>query len=168
MEEFKMEEKTVVMQRPPKSPGFAGFLGMFPFGAGAFYNGQRLKAVLYLVIFGGLIDAMGHGNGPLVPLLFVGFIVFQFFDNIQSAKAINLAAAGQKATSDAVEGLPEVVTSGSVFWGVFLIILGALMILGNYQVIAVWENLGHLWPIAVIIIGLKLLIDSVATTQSTK
>lgn len=163
-----MDEKAIVPQRPPKSPGFAGFLGMFPIGAGAFYNGQRLKGLLYLIIFGGLIDAIGHGRGPLVPMLFAGFIVFQFFDNIQSAKAINLAAGRQKPAADTVENLPDVSTSGSIFWGIFLIVLGALMILGNFQVIPFWDNLGRLWPIGVIIIGVKLLADSVAKTKSTK
>ena len=68
-----MDNTTVVMPRPPKSPGFAGFLGMFPFGLGALYNGQRAKALLYLVVFAGLINAMDrHSSGAFVPLLFDG------------------------------------------------------------------------------------------------
>jgi hypothetical protein len=169
MEVQVMEEKTVVQQRPRKSPGFAGFLGIFPLGIGAFYNGQWLKGLLYLVVFGGLIDAFRHrGSGVFIAFLLTGFVFFQFFDNIQSARAINLAAAGQKPVAGAVEGLPEAVTSGSIFWGIFLIALGVLLILGNFQVIAFWENLGRLWPIGVIIIGLMLLLDSIAKAKSGK
>jgi len=164
-----MDEKAVVPQRPMKSPGFAGFLGMFPLGVGAFYNGQWLKGLLYLVIFGGLIDALRYrGSGVFVPFLLVGFIIFQFFDNIQSAKAINLAAADRKPGPEAARALPEIATSGSIFWGAFLIILGVLVLLGNFQIIPFYENLGRLWPIAVIIIGIKLLADSMAKAKSGK
>ena len=90
-----MEEKTAIPQRPQKSPGFAGVLGIFPFGVGALYNGQYTKALLYLVIFAGLTSMQGHGGQPFVGLLLTGFIVFQFFDNIQSARAINAAALGE-------------------------------------------------------------------------
>ncbi len=159
-----MEEKTVVTPRPRKSPGFAGFLGMFPFGLGALYNGQITKFVLYLVVFAGLISSMDkHSSGAFVPLLFTGFIFFQFFDNIHSAKAINEAAAGQSPTEAAL--LPEdIVSTGSIFWGAFLIVLGIVLILVNMEVIAL-DTLADFWPVAVIIIGLKLVFDSVARSK---
>ena len=106
-----MEDKTIVVQRPVKSPGLAGFLGIFPFGVGALYNGQKAKALLYLIIFAGLINAMDrHTSGAFVPLLFAGFIFFQFFDNIQSAKAIN-AAAANLPQAEAALGTEEIMTS---------------------------------------------------------
>jgi TM2 domain-containing membrane protein YozV len=159
-----MEDKTVVTPRPRKSPGFAGFLGMFPFGLGALYNGQIAKFVLYLVVFAGLIGTMDkHSSGAFVPLLFVGFIFFQFFDNIHSARAINEAAAGQPVSQAGL--LPEdVVSTGSVFWGAFLIALGLVLILINLEVIAL-DTLGDFWPVAVIIIGLKLVYDSVIKSK---
>jgi hypothetical protein len=159
-----MEDKTIVVQRPVKSPGFAGFLGIFPFGVGAFYNGQKAKALLYLVVFAGLINAMDkHTSGAFVPLLFTGFIFFQFFDNIQSAKAIN-AAAANLPQAEAALGTEEIMTSGSIFWGAFLIVLGAVLILANFEVIA-YDTLADFWPVAVIVIGLKLVYDSVAKSK---
>jgi TM2 domain-containing membrane protein YozV len=158
-----MEEKTPVPQtpqKPQKSPGFAGFLGIFPFGLGALYNGQFTKFLLYLILFAGLIDAMGRpGSGVVIPFLFVGFVFFQLFDNIQSAKAIN-AATLQKAESGAVPLIPDTASSGSIFWGAFLIALGILLVLGNFRIILFYENLRHIWPIAVIVIGLKLVADA--------
>jgi hypothetical protein len=159
-----MEDKTIVVQRPVKSPGFAGFLGIFPFGVGAFYNGQRAKALLYLVVFAGLINAMDkHVSGAFVPLLFTGFIFFQFFDNIQSAKAIN-AAAANLPQAEAALGTEEIMTSGSVFWGAFLIVLGVLLILANFEIVG-YDTLADFWPVAVIVIGLKLVYESVAKSK---
>lgn len=162
-----MEDKVIVPQRPPKSPGLAGFLGLFPFGAGAFYNGQRAKALLYLVVFAGLINAMDrHSSGAFVPLLFTGFIFFQFFDNIQSARAINEAAA--KGQTAAAAAMPEdIVSSGSIFWGIFLIALGTVLILANFEVIS-YDTLFDFWPVAVIVIGLKLVAESVAKSKNGK
>ncbi|OGD18054.1 MAG: hypothetical protein A2V76_03850 [Candidatus Aminicenantes bacterium RBG_16_63_14] len=163
-----MEEKTVVPQRPQKSPGFAGVLGIFPFGAGALYNGQYTKALLHLIIFAGLVHMQGRGGGqPFIGLLLAGFIVYQFFDNIQSARAINAGSAGQSPAAAVDQGLPELASSGSIFWGLVLIVLGVLLILANFEII-LYETLFDFWPVAVIIIGLKLVIDSVARSKNGK
>lgn len=156
--------KTVVTPKPQKSPGFAGFLGMFPFGLGALYNGQIAKFVLYLVVFAGLISTMDrHTGGAFVPLLFVGFIFFQFFDNIASARAINEASAGRPVEQAGL--LPEnIASTGSVFWGAFLIALGLGLILINFEIIAL-DTVADFWPVVVIIIGIKLVADSVLKTR---
>lgn len=161
-----MEERTAVPQRPQKSPGFAGVLGIFPFGVGALYNGQYTKALLYLVIFAGLTSMQGHGGQPFVGLLLTGFIVFQFFDNIQSARAINAAALGEVPAGAAAQPLPEITSSGSIFWGIVLIVLGVVLIMANFEVIS-YDALFDFWPIAVIVVGLKLVVDSVARTKKS-
>lgn len=163
-----MEERTIVPQRPQKSPGFAGVLGLIPFGIGAFYNGQWAKGLLYLVVGSGLISAMGHhGSGPFVPLLFTGFFFYQIFDNVQSAKAINAAAAGQAPAGSAAVALPEIPSAGSIFWGIVLIVLGVLLILANFEIIN-YDRLFDFWPVAVIVIGLKLVLDSVARSKKSQ
>ena len=164
-----MEERTVVPQqpqRPPKSPGLAGILAViFPFGGGALYNGQLTKALFHLIMFAGLVHAQRYGGAqPFMGLFLAGFIIYQFFDNIQSAKAIN--AAGGKLEPGASE-LPEAVQAGSVFWGAFLIVLGVLLILANFEVIA-YGTLADFWPVAVIVVGLKLVFDSVARSNKDK
>jgi len=161
-----MDERTAVPQRPQKSPGFAGVLGIFPFGVGALYNGQYTKALLYLVIFAGLTSMQGHGGQPFVGLLLAGFIVFQFFDNIQSARAVNAAALGEAPAGSLAQPLPEIAASGSIFWGIVLIILGVVLILANFEVIS-YDALFDFWPIAVIVVGLKLVLDSVARTKKS-
>ena len=162
-----MEERTAVPQRPQKSPGFAGVLGIFPFGVGALYNGQYTKALLYLVIFAGLTSMQGHGGQPFVGLLLAGFIVFQFFDNIQSARTVNAAALGEVPAGAAAQPLPEIASSGSIFWGIVLIVLGVVLIMANFEVIS-YDALFDFWPIAVIVVGLKLVVDSVARTKKSQ
>ncbi len=163
-----MEERTVIPQRPLKSPGFAGILGIFPFGAGALYNGQYTKALLHFVIFAGLVSMQGRGGGqPFLGLLLAGFIVYQFFDNIASARAINAAGAGEAPAAAGVAALPDVTSSGSIFWGIVLIVLGVLLIMANFEIIS-YDRLFDFWPVAVILIGFKFVLDSVAANKSKK
>jgi hypothetical protein len=158
-----MDEKTIVPQRPMKSPGLAGILSViFPFGAGALYNGQYTKALFHLIIFAGLVHAQRYGGGqPFMGIFLAAFLIYQFFDSIQSAKAIN--AAGTPAGS-AVPELPEAVRSGSVFWGIFLIVLGVVLILANFEII-LYSTLADFWPVAVIAVGLKLVLESMAKSK---
>lgn len=163
-----MNENRITPQRPLKSPGFAGLLGIFPFGAGALYNGQYSKALLHLVIFAGLVHMQARGGGqPFLGLLLAGYIVYQFFDNIQSARAINAAATGQAPAGQAIAELPDGAASGSIFWGIVLIVLGALLILANFELIS-YDRLFDFWPVAVIVVGLKLVADSVAKSKNGK
>jgi LiaI-LiaF-like transmembrane region len=162
-----MDERTIAPQRPMKSPGLAGMLSVFfPFGGGALYNGQYTKALFHLIIFAGLVHAQRYGGAqPFMGIFLAAFIVYQFFDNIQSAKAINAAAAG--APAEAVRELPDVVSSGSIFWGISLIVLGVVLILANFEII-LYDTLADFWPVAVIAIGLKLVLDSMAKSKEKK
>jgi TM2 domain-containing membrane protein YozV len=163
-----MEEKAVVPQRPLKSPGLAGFLSaIFPFGAGALYNGQYNKALFHLLLFSGLVHTQRYGSGqPFMALFLAAFYFYQIFDNVQSARAINAAGAGEKLEGLGQE-LPDVIQSGSVFWGGFLIVLGIILILINFEVIHT-AALRDFWPVAVIAVGLKLVLDSVAKSKEKK
>jgi Domain of unknown function (DUF5668) len=158
-----MDERTVIPQRPMKSPGLAGILSViFPFGAGALYNGQYTKAMFHLIIFAGLVHSQRYGGGqPFMGIFLAAFLFYQFFDSIQSAKAIN--AAGTPAGT-VVPDLPEAAQSGSVFWGIFLIVLGVVLILANFEII-LYSTLADFWPVAVIAVGLKLVLESMAKSK---
>ncbi len=161
-----MEEKVVIQQRPPKSPAAAAILSIFfPCGIGALYNGQKNKALIQLLIPFGLIYALARGGNGVVFGLSLGiFYFYQIFDNVQAARAINDAAIGIKPATAAGQGLPELVPSGSIFWGLFLIILGVMLILANFEII-LYEDLFRFWPAVVIAIGLKLVAESVAKSK---
>jgi TM2 domain-containing membrane protein YozV len=162
-----MEEKIVIPQRPPKSPAAAGILSIIFPGTGALYNGQIAKGIFYMILFAGLITIQTtHGGQPFKGLLLAGFYFFQFIDSIQVAKAINLNAAGQKPVAGAAGlGVPELVPTGSIFWGIALIVLGVLLILANFDVI-LYDTLFDFWPVALVVIGLKLVADSVAKSKN--
>ena len=93
---------------PPPSPGVplpsgtgpnptvAGILaGVFPFGVGAVYTGQYAKGLAHLAIFGLFIACLAstdHGNaeflGPVCGIGLTFFMVYQIFDAVRSARAI--------------------------------------------------------------------------------
>ena len=162
-----MEEKTVIQSRPPKSPAAAGILSIIFPGTGALYNGQIAKGIFYMILFAGLITIQDtHGGQPFKALLLAGFYIFQFIDSIQVAKAINLSGSSAKLAA-ADQGVPELVPSGSIFWGIALIVLGVLLILANFEII-LYDTLFDFWPVAVIVIGLKLVAESVAKSKNGK
>jgi hypothetical protein len=159
-----MDEKIVIQQKPPKSPVLAGLLSLIPFGTGAFYNGQYLKGLIYMLTFIGLISS----PNPVQGLLIAGFVIFQFFETIQAAKTINQAGAEPK-TDDLAKAavVPQLGGSGSIFWGIILIALGLLIILMNFSVVP-WETIWHFWPVLVIVFGLRLIYGQVRMTKGAK
>ncbi|HPW17677.1 MAG TPA: DUF5668 domain-containing protein [Candidatus Aminicenantes bacterium] len=156
-----MDEKTVVPQRPVKSPGLAGFLSaILPFGAGALYNEQRNKALTQFFIFAGLVYALSRGgNGVVFGLALAAFYFYQIFDNVQAARALNAAGAGRGPAAGAATEPPGDAPTGSIFWGLFLIVLGIVLVLANFEAIP-YKALFDLWPVAVIVIGLKLVFEA--------
>jgi TM2 domain-containing membrane protein YozV len=164
-----MDEKVVIQQKPPKSTAAAAILSVIFPGLGALYNGLITKGVLYIVIFAGLISIQDSPGGqPFKALILAGFYLFQIVEAINNAKSINLAAAGQKPEGPLqAEFLPEILPSGSIFWGAVLMVIGVLSILANFDVVR-WETLWDFWPLAVIVIGLKLVFDSVTKAKNGK
>jgi TM2 domain-containing membrane protein YozV len=167
MEVPDMDEKTVMAPRAMKSPGLAGVLSFFlPFGVGALYNEQKNKALIQFIIFGGLVYAIVRGGNAVVfGLGIAAFYFYQVFDNIQSARAINAAASGQPAETAVVP--QDAAAAGSVFWGIVLIALGVVLILANFEIIP-YRTLGNYWPVAAIVIGLKLVADAVTRSKKDK
>lgn len=47
-----------------------------------------------------------------------------------------------------------------IFWGAFFILLGALLLLENFDVIEIWwrmRDIWRLWPLILILIGMNLI-----------
>lgn len=47
-----------------------------------------------------------------------------------------------------------------IFWGIFFILFGALLILENFDVIDIWwrmRDIWRLWPLILILIGMNLI-----------
>jgi TM2 domain-containing membrane protein YozV len=155
-----MTEKIIVEKKPYKSPALAGILSGLP-GLGAIYNGQYAKGFLFILIFAGLISMSDHAAGPFPGLLLAGFIFFAIIEAIQTAKNINrqVLLEGEAENKPSLEKeLLKIGPSGSVFWGIVLIVLGGIFLLGNFDIIN-FDRIWDFWPLLVIIIGLKLIVD---------
>jgi TM2 domain-containing membrane protein YozV len=182
-----MTDKIIIQNKPPKSPAAAGILsGFFP-GAGQLYNGEGAKALLFFLIFAGCMTMMPRGPHPFLPLVFAAFYIYQIIDAVQTAKAVNLksaeaAAAAAGAPGSAPAGAPVLgsaagpgfaapgsaaaspiagkpIAQGSVFWGLLLMAIGAIFLLANFDVVEL-DQILEFWPVAVILVGLKIIFES--------
>ena len=111
------------------NPGLALALGFIP-GVGAIYNGQYLKAVLQVIIFGTLI-ALQHG--PVGVIFGLATAAFYFYMVIDSYRTARLLSLGQPVED--FPGFGHIQWSFPV-WPTILVVLGTLLLL---------ENLGWLY-----------------------
>jgi len=124
MEEKVIVQEKVVLPKPRKSPVLAFLLSFFfPFGVGPFYNGEVIKALIYLVVFAGLVTMQPQGGAqPFAGILMGAFYIFQIIDSVNVSNKINRRALlGGEVEEDDTTISTEAVTAGSIFWGVLLI-----------------------------------------------
>jgi len=164
MEEKVIVQEKIVLPKPRKSPVLAFLLSFFlPFGAGPFYNGEVIKGFIYLIIFAGMVTMQQHGEAqPFAGIVLAAFYFFQIIDSVNTANKINRRAlVGGEVEEEEAFLTPEAVTAGSIFWGVLLIALGGILLLGNFEVIS-YKTILDFWPVVVIVIGAKLIFDYVS------
>jgi hypothetical protein len=133
------------------SPGTALALGFIP-GVGSIYNGQILKAIIQVLIFGSLCALSGQsGNfGVIFGLGAAAFYCYMVIDSYQVAK--------RKQLGEPIDEWPE---SGEFQWhgpivAGILIGLGVLFLLDNFG-INVFGDIGRFWPVLLIAFGVVLL-----------
>ncbi len=156
-------------QRPPAAPvgsgggpnpTVAGILaGFFPFGVGAVYTGQYAKGLAHLVVFGLLIAGISASDRPHAEALGVicgiavsFFYIYQIFDAVRSARAIQMAQPvpdpfGLAATFG---GGTRIETNRIPMGAIVLILLGVLFLL---HTMGVGVNVDRFWPVFLIGIG---------------
>ena len=134
------------------SPGVALALGFIP-GVGAIYNGQIVKAMVQVLLFGSLIALGDRVHGPFGAIFGLGAAAFYFYmviDSYQTAKAKQL---GQPTPE--WFGLNELKMDAPLGAGL-LIVLGLLFLLDNLGV-PIFSQIGKFWPVLLIILGVALL-----------
>jgi TM2 domain-containing membrane protein YozV len=134
------------------SPGVALALGFIP-GVGAIYNGQIMKAMVQVLLFGSLIALAHRVGGPLGPIFGLGAFAFYFYmviDSYQTAKARQLGQSTPEwfGLSDMKMDAP--------LGAVVLIGLGVMFLLDNLGV-PIFSQIGKFWPVLLIVLGLALL-----------
>ena len=164
-----MEEKQTYA-KPPKSPALAGILSFFFPGTGALYNGQPGKFLVVIVVTAIMITMLAQEVGSPVFLgLMLGALYFyQLIDSVMVANAINRKALRGETEDIIVEELPEFVKTGSVFWGVVLMILGVVLLMANFEFLINYDRIWNLWPLVVIIVGVKLAADYYAKSKEAE
>jgi hypothetical protein len=159
------------------NPALAGILaGFFPFGVGAVYTGQYAKGLAHLLIFGLLVAGCSVGNSTALPIIcgisIAFFILYQIFDAVRSAKAIQMGQPtpdpfGLSQTFQPVDRIdPKRIPTGAVV----LILIGIVFLA---HTLGLWEfGFDRFWPLILIIIGgwllarnLGLLGDSCASVD---
>ena len=134
------------------SPGVGLALGFIP-GVGAIYNGQIVKAMIQVLIFGSLIALSNRVGSPVDTIFGLGAAAFYFYmviDSYQTAKAKQL---GQPTPE--WFGLGDTKMSAPI-GAALLIGLGVLFLLDNFG-IPVFHEVGRFWPVLLIVIGVLLL-----------
>jgi TM2 domain-containing membrane protein YozV len=134
------------------SPGWALALGFIP-GVGAIYNGQIIKAILQVLIFGSLIALDDRVHGPMGTLFGLGASAFYFYMVIDSFHTAKAKISGKPVPE--WFGLGEIKMNAPI-GAALLIGLGVLFLLDNLGV-PVINQLSKFWPILLIVAGFLVL-----------
>ena len=148
------------------NPTVAGILaGVFPFGVGAVYTGQYAKGLAHLAIFGLLIAGCNvNGSEALNIICGLGiafFIVYQIFDAVRSARALQaglpppdpygLAASFGGGTSFGGGGTRVASSSRIPASAIVLILLGVLFLLHTAGLFE--HGFDRFWPLILMALG---------------
>jgi len=134
------------------SPGVALALGFIP-GVGAIYNGQVVKAMVQVLIFGSLIALSNRVGGPMDTIFGLGAAAFYFYMVIDSYQTAKCKQLGQPTPE--WFGLGDLKMNAPI-GAALLIGLGALFLMDNLG-IPVFRHIGRYWPVLLIVIGVILL-----------
>jgi len=122
------------------SPGAALVLGFVP-GLGAVYNGEYVKALIHVCVFGGIIAALNSDiPGSYDALLAIALACFYLYMPIDAYRVAKAREAGQPVP----EPFPLVGTDGRLPLGpIILIGLGVLLLFANFGLFR-WDLFGRL------------------------
>jgi hypothetical protein len=141
--------------RPPEDaphPVLSGVLGFVP-GLGAVYNGQYVKGLIHVILFGLLMTIatnIEHGLEPLfVPLI----AVFYLYMPIEAVRTAQAMRRGEKVGElSGVVGVLFRDTARSPAAGVAVIAAGVVLLLFSLGVFSLRQVLPY-WPILIIALG---------------
>jgi hypothetical protein len=138
------------------NPGAALALGFIP-GLGAVYNGEYVKALIHVLVFGGLIAAQSSDvSAGYHAFLGIALGCFYFYMPIE---AYRVAKARQTGTAGGTAEAPLIDPgSGRPIGAIILIALGMFLLLANLGLFE-WDWFAKAWPLALIVLGVWLLVS---------
>lgn len=152
------------------NPGTACALGFIP-GLGAVYNGEYIKGLIHVLIFGGVIailsnsDNMPDGVTAMIAVLFAVFICYMPIEAYRTARAKRMGIPVTGFFGETIAP-PSVATAGEAgaapvrrnYTGsIILISLGVILLLATTGVLSsrwMW----NFWPLVLIAIGVALIL----------
>lgn len=147
--------------RPPEDaphPVLSGVLGFVP-GLGAVYNGQYVKGLIHVILFGLLMTIATNVN---LETLFVPLIaVFYLYMPIEAIRTAQALRRGEKV--DELSGVVGVLfrdTARSPAAGVAVIAAGVVLLLFSLGVFSLRQVMPY-WPILLILLGVYWLYTAV-------
>jgi hypothetical protein len=145
----------VVSARSASNPGLAAVLGFIP-GLGAVYNGEYVKALIQVLIFGGIIAGLASdiSTGYIV-FLSIGLGCFYLYMPIDAYRVAKARRMGEPDPGV----LPES-ASGRPIGAIVLIILGVLFLMANFGILQE-DWFSKAWPIGLIALGVWLVWDRI-------
>jgi Domain of unknown function (DUF5668) len=146
------------------SPGLAFLLGFIP-GVGAIYNGQYVKGLIHVVIFGLLVAILNNGEaGDLEPLFGMMTAVWFFYMAFEAHHTAKKRLLGQPVDEFSSifprRGEPARFPVAPLF----LIAIGLLFLLNNLEIVR-FSQIIRYWPIALIGLGVYLLYERVIASD---
>ena len=133
------------------NPGVAAILGIIP-GLGAVYNGEYMKAVIHLLIFGGTIAILSSGQAsPFEPLFGIFLAAFIIYMPIEAYRTAQAKARGQAPSTPLGD-----FGSQQPIGAIVLIALGSLFLLSNLGLLPLRQIL-QFWPVILIVLGVMML-----------
>jgi len=149
---------TVAAAPQANKPGVALALGFIP-GLGAVYNGEYLKALVHVLIFGSLIagqnSEMPGGLHALLGLVIACFYFYMPIDAYRVAKAREAGVAGNQTMPEPFP-IPDPQTRRATF-ALVLIGVGVFLLLTNLGLLN-WDWFDKIWPAGLIALGVWILI----------
>ena len=134
------------------SPGVGLALGFIP-GVGAIYNGQIVKAMIQVLIFGSLIALSDRVGSPMDTIFGLGAAAFYFYMVIDSYQTAKAKSSGKPVPE--WFGLSEMKFNAPI-GAALLIGLGVLFLLDNLGV-PVISQIGKFWPVLLVVAGVLML-----------
>lgn len=140
-------------------PGTALALGFIP-GLGAVYNGEYVKALVHVAVFGGIIAALSSDlPGELDAFLGIALGCFYCYMPIEAYRTAKARQSGQPQPPDLVQS-----EGHKPIGAIILIGLGVLFLLANFHLLA-RDWFSKAWPVGLILLGAWILMDRMKRTS---
>jgi hypothetical protein len=140
-------------------PGTALALGFIP-GLGAVYNGEYVKALIQVAIFGGIIAVLNTDiPGGMDAFLGIALGCFYFYMPIDAYRVAKARRQGEPSPPDMLQGEGK-----RPIGAIVLIVLGGLFLLSNFHVLE-RDWFSKAWPAGLILLGIWILMDRMKRTS---